>query len=143
VAIGLFQLETHTRDQHLERFSSRTRQIVNGMPEDAVIAAVGAPPDERIDLRLDKENYDECRKSGAPTVLSYRVDHVGWFKAFGITTGWDEFSVCLNQEGRVIQTKYNTMRARGPQPRDLGTLALGSAIIGAGRCTRQRISSRS
>jgi len=135
-AIGLFQVDDYSADLRRERFFARTRQIAQAMPEDLVIKTMGREPSERIDVRLHKkEDYDVCRKAGAFTVLSYRLHHVGWFNGFGITTGWDEFLVCLNQEGRVIQTDHNRIYVRGPQSGESGTLAWVSrplAIVGNG-----------
>ena len=67
VAIGLVGLERYSAGLGLERFMTRTRQVTNAMPEDAVIKKMGGQPNDQIDLRLHKEDYDTCRKAGAAT----------------------------------------------------------------------------
>jgi len=86
VAIGLVGLERYSAGLGLERFMTRTRQVTNAMPEDAVIKKMGGQPNDQIDLRLHKEDYDTCRKAGAATVMVYLCDHVGWFRNFGLTS---------------------------------------------------------
>ena len=130
VAIGLVGLERYSAGVGLESFMTRTRQITNAMPEDAVIKTMGGQPNERIDLSLQKEGHDTCRKAGAATVMVYLRDHVGWFRNFGLTTGWDEFVVCLDGDRRVIRTNSNFIHVRAPQSRDPGTRALRSSTVG-------------
>ena len=54
VGIGLIGLERYSAGVGLESFMTRTRQITNAMPEDAVIKTMGGQPNERIDLVLSK-----------------------------------------------------------------------------------------
>lgn len=105
-------LEQYSAGRGLEQFLGRTRLITIGMSEKAVVDALGSPAEINRLADNDRE-HGNCRAAGGSKIFLYRYDYRGWFHGLGMSTGWDQFLVCLNPDGHVVQTDRVMIHVRG------------------------------
>ena len=97
------------------------------MTEDAVVKTLGNPT-ERLLVQADTREYTACRGAGATRILSYRLENHGWFRGFGLKSGWHEFLVCLDKDGHVVQTNHAIFTVWRQEQRDPSAGALLASL---------------
>jgi hypothetical protein len=113
--IVIVLVEQHSAGRGLEQFLIQTRRITIGMTDQAVVDTLG-PPQEATRIADNDREHESCRNAKGVKFLVYRHDYRGWFGGLGLSTGWEEFLVCIDKDGRVVDTSRVMMHVRSRMP---------------------------